>query len=155
LGAPRELPKSSPAVLSPQSAFPPLCRWGARHSEGSQGPQARARAPCHLRRRKPTSVPNALDKQSCPAWLSAIGITNTTNANCPPRVAKRLFGGPARTAQHGRTASVQAAGESLGRRFSKHFADFPYYHPNTISHKAITTQKSMKMCLWRSHSPWQ
>ena len=49
---------------------------------------------------------------------------------------------------------LEAAGQSSGRKCSKHAPDFPYYHPNTISHKAITVQKSMKMCLLKSQSPW-
>lgn len=32
----------------------------------------------------------------------------------------------------------EAASKRLGRTSSKHAADFTYYHPNTISHKAIT-----------------
>lgn len=84
-----------------------------------------------------------------PARPGAIGITNAPHANCPLRVAKRLL-----VAQHGRARAVRRQpGERLGHACSKHGADFPYYHPNTISHKAITTHKSMKMCLSRSRAP--
>lgn len=41
------------------------------------------------------------------ATPGTIGITNATHSNCLPPVPKRLFVGPAGTAQHGRTGSVR------------------------------------------------
>lgn len=64
-------------------------------------------------------------------------------------VAKQLFV-TAGWSQHGLkegSKEEHSAGQSklLGMKYGKHGADFQYYYPNTISYKAITTHKSMKM----------
>lgn len=97
-----------PLHFALRAAAAPLCRRGGRNQEGEPG------AP---------PPPPLAETDKCPpcakqtiiglALPGAIGITNATHANCPPRVATRLFVGPARTAQHGRTATARCGWRAL------------------------------------------
>lgn len=69
-------------------------------------------------------------------------------------VAKQLFV-TGRWSQHGlreRSKEEHSIGRNklLGKKYSKHCTDFQHYYPNTISSKAITMHKTMKMRWLRS-----
>lgn len=94
-------PPPPPARLAPRSPGAPLRPQGvrSRRLSGSRPPPPPAEThECPKRA-----------KQTISGLVSpgTAGITNATNANCPPRVATRLFVSPAFTAQHGRTRSCR------------------------------------------------
>lgn len=138
-----------PLQIAPPSTGARLCPRGGRSWGGSQG---RGHLLCWP---KPTSVQNALNKPSAASRVAGCNWNNKCDARKLP--TSRCYAIVCRPRTLGSAwedrEPPEAAGERLGPRCSKHAADFPYYHPNTISHKAITTQKSMKMCLSKSQSP--
>lgn len=87
---------------------PPDCPSISRRPTASAGrrePKAVRDAATSCSGRNPQVSERA--KQAISGLVSpgTVGITSATHANCPPRVATRLFVSPARTAQHGRTRS--------------------------------------------------
>lgn len=105
---------SPPGTAGPPPPDCPSVYWSSTVSAGRQalGRQSGARPP-PLRAKTHKCPKRAKQTISGLASPGAIGITNATHANCPPRVATRLFVGPARTAQHGRLASRQRRLESV------------------------------------------
>lgn len=129
---------------------PSICRrWRVRRKAGARqvgrGPATASSAETHKCPLHRTH--NQRPRASLFSWNDKC-VARKLPTPCGCAIVCRAAG----TAQQGGPGVAEAAGERGGRRGGKHAADFPHYHPNTISHEAITTQKSTKMCLLRSPS---
>lgn len=94
-----------PILVAPQSIGCTVSAGRQEPGKAVLGAAPRAERPPRAETHKcPPGTKQTIIRLATPG---AIGITNATHANCLPPVPKRLFVGPAGTAQHGRTGSVR------------------------------------------------